>query len=159
MAKEKGLGSDSGKRIETNPLVSRLLDAGSENAITLTGFLAPSGHEGHVRLFPGLNNMSRSIEIAESDIVATVELPKSGLGAVAVWVKRDAALHHRLTEKAEACAARTTGAGAGTGLTNVRRSGLRMKVRPEARDTCTCEYICDGTQCVPCTCECLAQPQ
>lgn len=80
--------------------------------------------------------MSRSIEIAESDIVASVELPKSGLGAVAIWVKRDAALQYNLTQSAESCAG-------------------RMKVQSQARDTCTCEYYCDGTRCVPCTCNCL----
>jgi hypothetical protein len=146
---------DSGKRITPNPLVSKLLEAGSETAVTLTGFVAPSGRPGYVRLFPGLDNMSKSIEIAESDIVATVDLPKSGLGAVAIWVKRDAALHHHLIETAASCAMRTQG---GT-LTNVQRGGLRMKVRSEARDTCTCEYYCDGTHCVPCTCQCLGHPQ
>jgi hypothetical protein len=150
MAKEQ----DSGKRIKPNPVVSKLLAAGADNAIALTGFVVPAGRDGYIRLFPGLNNMSRSIEIAESDIVATVELPKSGLGAVAIWVKRDAALHYHLVEKAESGAVRTQ-SGA---LTNVRRGGLRMKVRPAApRDTCTCEYYCDGTQCVPCTSECLPQ--
>ena len=87
--------------LKANPLVSKLLEAGSENAITLTGFIAPAAREGYVRLFPGLNNMSRSIEIAESDIIATVDLPKSGLGAIAIWVKRTAALHHHLIETAE----------------------------------------------------------
>jgi len=149
MAKDEG----SGKVIKTNPLFSQLLAAGSENAVTLRGFVAPSGRNGYIRLFPGLNNMSKSIEIAESDIVATVELPKSGLGAVAVLVKRDAALHHHLIETAESCAARTQ-SGA---LTSVRRGGLRMRVQTQGRDTCTCEYYCDGTQCVPCTSQCLPQ--
>jgi hypothetical protein len=146
MAKEP----DSGKRFKTNALVSKLLEAGSENAITLTGFVTPAGREGYIRLILGLNNMSRSIEIAESDIVASVELPKSGLGAVAIWVKPDAALQHNLTMSAE-CAVRTKAGN----LTNVRRGGLRMKVQSQARDVCTCEYYCDGTQCVPCTCQCL----
>jgi hypothetical protein len=143
---------DSGKRFKTNALVSKLLEAGSENAIPLTGFVTPAGREGYIRLILGLNDMSRSIEIAESDIVASVELPKSGLGAVAIWVKPDAALQHNLTMSAE-CAVRTKAGN----LTNVRRGGLRMKVQAQARDVCTCEYYCDGTQCVPCTCQCLAR--
>ena len=147
------MAKDSGKGIKPNVVVSKLVEAGGENAITLTGFVGPAEREGYIRLFLGLNNMSRSIEIAESDIVATVDLPKSGLGAVAIWVKRDAALHHHIVERAELCAIRTQG----DELTNVRRGGLRMKVRSQARDTCTCEYYCDGTQCVPCTCNCLAQ--
>lgn len=148
MAKEPG----EGEKVRTNPLVARLAADGCEEAITLTGFIGPSARADYVRLFTGLNNMSRSIEIAKSDIVATVDLPKSGLGAVAVWVKRDAALHHHRIETAESCAARTSSGG---GLTSVRRGGLRMQVRSQARDTCTCEYYCDGTQCVPCTCNCL----
>ena len=143
-----------GKSIKTNPLVARLLEAGSEDAITLTGFVAPAARDGYVRLFPGLHNLSRSIEIAESDIIATADLPKSSLGAVALWVKRSAAIQFNLRRSAESCAVRTKSAEL---LTEVQRGGLRMKVRPEARDTCTCEYFCDGTQCVPCTCNCLAK--
>ncbi|MFC7265670.1 hypothetical protein [Streptomyces lutosisoli] len=150
MAKEPGVR----KKPEVNAMVGGLVDAGSEEAVTLTGFVAASSRAGYVRLFTGLNNMSRSIEIAESDILASVELPKSGLGAVALWVKRDAALHHHIVETAASCATRTSSGG---GFTTVRRGGLRMRVRPQARDVCTCDYICDGTQCVPCTCECLSQ--
>ena len=142
---------DSGKNLKPNALFSQLLDAGSENAVTLKGFIAPSGRDGFIRLFPGLSNMSRSIEIAETDIVATAELPKSGLGAVAILVKREASLHHHVIETAEAYAARMQ---RGT-LNSVRRGGLRMRVQAQARDVCTCEYICDGTHCVPCTSRCL----
>jgi hypothetical protein len=145
MAKEE----NSGKHIKPNALVSKIIDAGGENAITLTGFVAPAAREGYVRLFPGLNNMSKSIEIAEGDIVATFDLPKSDLGAVVILVKRDAALHYHLIESAES---RVTGA-----FSNVRRGGLRMRVRLQPRDTCTCEIICDGTHCVPCTSQCLRQ--
>ena len=77
------MAKDSGKSIKPNVVVSKLVEAGGENAITLTGFVGPAEREGYIRLFLGLNNMSRSIEIAEIDIVATVDLPKSGLGAVA----------------------------------------------------------------------------
>jgi hypothetical protein len=151
MAKEP----DSGKRIKLNPLFSKLLEAGGENGITLTGFVAPAGREGYIRLFLGLNNMSKSIEIAESDIIATVDLPKSGLGAVAILVKPDGTLHHHHIESAQSFAARPPGAP----LTNIRRGGLRMRARPVARDTCTCEYYCDGTHCVPCTSTCVTQTQ
>ncbi len=144
---------DSDKRVETNELVSRLVHAGADNAISLTGFVTPSEREGWVRLFPGLRDMAESIEIAESDVIETVELPKSGLGAVAVWVRQDANIHHHRVEKVEAYLARTTASGR---LANVRRGGLRMRVRAQSRDVCTCEYYCDGTQCVPCTSNCLA---
>jgi hypothetical protein len=144
---------DSRQDFDANPLVARLLDAGGETAIALTGFLAPSGREGYVRLFPGLDDMTRSIEIAESDVLQTVELPRSGLGAVAIWVRKDADIHHHRVEKLGAYVARSR---AGRGLISMRRSGLGMRVRAQARDTCTCEYYCDGTQCVPCTSNCIA---
>ncbi|MFF0156067.1 hypothetical protein ACFYRY_00780 [Streptomyces sp. NPDC005263] len=150
MAQEPGVS----KRARVNQVVAGLVDAGSEDTVTLTGFVTPSARKGHVRLFTGLNDMSRSIEIAESDIVASVELPKSGLGAVALYVKRDAALHHHVVETAESCADRRSSAG---GFRTVRRGGLRMRVRPQTNDVCTCEYFCDGTRCVPCTSQCLAQ--
>lgn len=151
MAKEP----DSGKALKTNALVSRLLEAGSENAVAFTGFVAPSRREGHIKLIFRLNDLSGGIEIAESDIVATADLPKSSLGAVAVWVRRDAVISQTNSTSAQGAAfPRQNGA-----LADVRRAGLRMKVRAQARDTCTCFIICDGTQCVPCTCQCLAQAQ
>lgn len=151
MAKEP----DSGKALKTNALVSRLLEAGSENAVAFTGFVAPSRREGHIKLIFRLNDLSGGIEIAESDIVATADLPRSSLGAVAVWVRRDAVISQTNSTSAQGAAfPRQNGA-----LADVRRAGLRMKVRSQARDTCTCFIICDGTQCVPCTCQCLAQVQ
>ena len=54
---------DSGKPFKTNALVSKLLEAGSETAITLTGFITQAGRQGYIRLILGLNNLSRSIEI------------------------------------------------------------------------------------------------
>jgi hypothetical protein len=136
-------------------LVSRLLEAGRENAVAFTGFVAPATREGHIRLIFRLNDLSGGIEIAEGDIVATADLPKSSLGAVAVWVRRDAVISHNTAKSAEASAFPKQN---GT-MADVRRAGLRMRVRAQARDTCTCVIICDGTQCVPCTCQCLAQPQ
>ncbi|MEQ4302916.1 hypothetical protein ABNF97_16220 [Plantactinospora sp. B6F1] len=144
-----------GVRQDNDSLVARLLEAGSEDAVTLTGYVGPGSREGYVRLFPGLTDMSKSIEIAQSDIVESVELPKSGLGAIALWVRRDAELHHHVVERAESYAARTTGRA----LEPARRGELRMMVRSHVRDVCTCEIYCDGTGCMPCTSNCLARAQ
>jgi hypothetical protein len=141
----------SGKNYKLNPLFSQL--ASSDDAITLRGFIAPSGRDGYIRLFNGLGSLSKSIEIAESDILATVDLPKSSLGAVAVLVKRQASLHHHLIETAESFSARKQNST----LNLVNRGGLRMRVKAQASDVCTCEIYCDGKHCVPCTSECLAQ--
>ena len=151
MAKEP----NTGKGLKTNTLVSRLLEAGSENAVAFTGFVAPATREGHIKLIFRLNDLSGGVEIAESDIVATAELPKSSLGAVAVWVRRDAVISQTSATSAQGAAfPRQSGT-----MADVRRAGLRMRVRGQARDTCSCIIICDGTHCVPCTCQCLAQPQ
>ena len=146
---------DAERRLKTNALVSRLLDAGSENAVAFTGFVGQASRPGYVRLIFRLNDLAGGIEIAESDIVATAELPNSSLGAVAVWVKSDAVIKESSARPAAAVAfPRRSGA-----MTDIQRAGLRMRVRAQARDTCTCIIICDGTTCVPCTCQCLAQPQ
>lgn len=151
MAKEP----NSGNRLKTNPLVSRLLEAGSENAVAFTGFVGPATREGYVKLIFRLNDLSSGVEIAESDILASAELPKSSLGAVAVWVRRDAVISQNSAKRAEASAfPRRSGT-----MANVARAGLRMRVRAQENDTCTCYIFCDGTQCVPCTCQCLAQAQ
>ncbi|WP_280301503.1 hypothetical protein [Nocardia neocaledoniensis] len=141
----------SEEALEPNPLVSRLLAADAESAITLIGFTGPAGREGFLRVFPMIHDMSRSIEVAKSDVLRVEKLQKSDFGAVAVWVRRTAELHHHLIEQGESYAARTRACM----LRDVNRDGLRMKAREipaEPRDVCTCEYYCDGTRCVPCTC-------
>lgn len=141
--------------LDPNPLVSRLLDVDADSAIMLMGFIGPADREEFTRLFPKMFDVSQSIDIARADILRVVKLPNSELGRVAIWVSRDADLHHHVIEKAESYSARTRacleGANRG-GLEGVNRGGLRMKIRSMDRDVCTCYYYCDGTQCVPCTC-------
>lgn len=146
---------DAAGRLKTNTLVSRLIDAGSENAVAFTGFVGPASREGHVRLIFRLNDLAGGIEVAERDIIATADLPNSSLGAIAIWVKPDAVINKTSAKQAAAVAfPRRPGT-----MADVQRAGLRMRVRAQARDTCTCIIICDGTTCVPCTCQCLAQAQ
>ena len=147
---------DAARRLKTNALVSRLLDSGSENAVAFTGFVGQASRPGHVRLIFRLNDLAGGIEIAESDIVATADLPNSSLGAVAIWVKPDAVINQISAKPAVAVAfPRRPGQ-----MADIQRAGLRMRVRAQTRDdTCTCIIICDGTTCVPCTCQCLAQAQ
>ena len=133
-----------------NPLVSELLESNADSSVMLRGFPALAGRSDFVRLFPNLDEMWRSIEIAEADILKSAKLPKSELGAVAIWVSRDAELHHHIIETASAWSERNRAC-----LTEASRGGLKMKTRAMARDTCTCEYYCDGTRCVPCTSNCV----
>ena len=144
---------DAARRLKVNPLVSRLLDAGSQDAVAFTGFVGPASREGRMRLIFRLNDLAGGIEIAERDIVATADLPKSSLGAVAIWVRQDAVIDHRSAKQAAAASfPRRSGK-----MADVQRAGLRMKVRAQARDECdACMCIVD---CATCTCKCLARPQ
>ena len=145
---------DAARRLKVNPLVSRLLDAGSEDAVAFTGFVGPASREGHVRLIFRLNDLAGGIEIAERDIVATADLPKSSLGAVAIWVRQDAVINQRSAKQAAAAAFPRR---PDTTMADIQRAGLRMKVRAQARDECdACMCIVD---CATCTCKCLARPQ
>jgi hypothetical protein len=145
--------SDDG--LDPNPLVSRLLDANAESGVMVLGFIGPSDREEFIRVFPKIHDVSQSIDIAKADILEVVHIPNSELGRVAIWVSRDADLHHHVIEKSEAYSARTRACLESTnrrGLNDVIRGGLKMKVQSMDRDVCTCYYYCDGTRCVPCTC-------
>ena len=121
---------DAARRLKTNALVSRLLNAGSENAVAFTGFVGPASREGHVRLIFRLNDLAGGIEIAERDIIATADLPNSSLGAVAIWVKRDAVINQSSAKQAAAVAfPRRPGS-----MADIQRAGLRMRSKsPGAR--------------------------
>ncbi|SIT58659.1 conserved hypothetical protein [Mesorhizobium prunaredense] len=77
--------------LRTHPLLSRLLDV-SPNVRAFRGYVGPRKDNGRVRLYPSLGDLSFSIEINESDIVASGAAPESLLphGGTVIWVKPDA---------------------------------------------------------------------
>ncbi|MCZ8382105.1 hypothetical protein O6P37_24870 [Mycobacterium sp. CPCC 205372] len=141
-----------GKAFTPNPVFSRVLAAvGDGGAVALTGFVVESARQNFLRLLFGLDEKQASVEVSRDDVVEIAELSTFDLGASVVWVRRGALIHHGVTVPVEDFLARWR---AGQQVTT-RRSGLTMRTRSQARDTCTCEYYCDGTQCVPCTCNCV----
>ncbi len=81
----------SGRDIEINPLLARLLSHGVD-AIVLRGYVGPSKKEGTIRLYPTLGFLNVFIDIGLDDIVETAPAPTTVLphNGTIVWVKSDA---------------------------------------------------------------------
>jgi hypothetical protein len=81
----------SGRDLETNPLLSRLLSHGVD-AIVFRGYVGPSKKEGTIRLYPTLGFLNVFIEIGLDDVVETAPAPTTLLphGGTIVWVRSDA---------------------------------------------------------------------
>jgi hypothetical protein len=148
MAKE----GTSGRKIRQDPRLARLLAEGTGNVTILRGFAGPSERDGYIRLFPSLADLSRSVEIAEADIIDSADVPHNDLGKIMVWVKRDSKVTFNQSNTSD------YGPGVGrrperrVGLTEQRTGRLRMQVRTareDPDDTCVC--ICS---CGTCTCNC-----
>jgi hypothetical protein len=144
-------------RFTTNEVFTRLAASGNENALALSGYAVESDRPGYLKLILGINELSETIEIAFEDVVETAGLRSFDLGASVVWVRRGALIHHGKTEPVEDYLANWR---AGKSVM-IKRRGLRMKTRLNARDArevCYCDppvSICQG--CQPCTCNCIQQ--
>jgi hypothetical protein len=158
---EKKRSSDGALR--ENPLVAQLIAQGAETAMTLRGFVGSSAREGYVRLYPRLQNLSDSIEIARADILHSMEAPQSVLGGVILWVKKDAKIavtRVGVSEPAGTPAENLVDlrkGPAGTppeNLVELRKGRLRMRVRPQQAHA-----VC-FSHCMDCIswCSCLVHP-
>jgi hypothetical protein len=85
-----------------NDVLKKLVAAGA--AIALRGYIGPSSTNERITLFPSLDDLSYSIEIASSDVVHFETLPEVLLphGGIVVWVKNDAEITHRRVERVTA---------------------------------------------------------
>lgn len=140
--------------LRENAVVRTLLDRGAERAMLFRGWVGPSTREGHIRLYPRLGDLSQSLEIARADIIHSTEEPQAVLGAVVVWVNKDAKIVVHRVE--------TPGAPAATALQKpasyageIRRGRLRMRIRARAAGDDTCVCICS---CGTCECRCIVIP-
>ena len=79
------------QHLRAHPLLSRLLEVGA-NVRAYRGYVGPDKDSGRVRLYPSLGDLSFSIEINKSDIVASAAAPESLLphGGTVIWVRPDA---------------------------------------------------------------------
>jgi hypothetical protein len=77
--------------LRPHPLLSRLLEVGP-NVRAFRGYVGPDRDNGRVRLYQSLGDLSFSIEISKSDIVASAAAPESLLphGGTVIWVRPDA---------------------------------------------------------------------
>jgi hypothetical protein len=137
--------SSSSGEIQVNPLIAALLEKGAETGMMLQGYVGPSPNEGYLRLYPVLGNLRKTIDVARADILHSVESPRSGLGAIIVWVKKDAQLVISRVESS----ATTEAAPRRARYVDVNKGRLRMRVRSQWRGSDVCQSVCDT-----CTSQC-----
>jgi hypothetical protein len=126
----------SAKNLRENPLVATLLAQGVQSAVKLRGFVGPSPHADRIRLFPRLDNLSECVEIPRAAVIHSLKAPGSALGAVIIWVRKDATLTTlRLSETAAP-------AQAGPQMEEVRKGRLRMRMRRQQADDPICFSVC-----------------
>lgn len=129
--------ADKYPEFEENPLIAELLARGAENAKVLQGFIGPSRDDGHITLYQSLERLGDTVEIRREDVLHSVRSPRSGLGAVILWIKEDAQLSVRKTHAED----RRPTAGPGS-LREVAKGRLRMRMRPVAAADEVCFSVC-----------------
>jgi hypothetical protein len=147
---------NSGRGIEVNPLLSRLLSHGVDASV-LRGYVGPSKKDGIIRLYPTLGFLHLYYEIEEDDIVDTAPAPTTALphNGTIVWVKSDAevVVHGdtvvtvpvRTLKRSRAAAEETAPASDAAKYVDVVRGRLRMSVPAVARGDDVC------ASCDPCS--------
>jgi hypothetical protein len=138
-------------QIPENPLVLHLLERGVGEARLLRGFVGPSRSEGSIAIYQRLNRLSDFVEIARSDILHFVPAPGSELGALLLWVKKDATLSIRRLEPRVIFEAGKPPVDGSQRFKELSNGRLRMRMR--VRDDDTCASVCS---CETCTCTCAA---
>jgi hypothetical protein len=154
--------------LRAHPLLSRLLDVGA-NVRAFRGYVGPERDRERLRLYPSLGDLSFSIEINKSDIVASAAAPETLLphGGTVIWVKPDAevvchgdrintvvarrARQAGAQSVSAAYAERSTAAGR---LVEVQKGRLNIQLRPRVMSSCA---SCSCSSCEPhpgCTSTC-----
>ena len=144
------------RNLRENPLVGQLIAQGAETAMMLRGFIGPAARKGYVRLYPRLQNLSDSIEIALGDILHSVEAPQSALGAVILWVNKDAKVSINRVGIAEPISTQVENLAnlrkgpinpQHANLVELRRGRLRMRISAQQARVCQspiCPNICQS---------------
>jgi hypothetical protein len=120
--------------------------------IALLGYIGPSPKEGVVRLHPRLGDLSVSIDIDATSILATREAPATALplGGVIVWVSRTADVTFRRTRTVSATALqvkRFFGASPAAQASSSDPSDrLNIRVRPDVPPVYECD-VCTSKEC------------
>ena len=128
--------------------------------IALLGYIGASPKEGVVRLHPRLGDLSVSIDIGATDILATREAPAATLplGGVIVWVSRTADVTFRRTRTVAATAQQVRRFFSARPAVEASRydprDRLNIRVRPDVPpvyecDTCTSRECGGSSHCLP----------
>jgi hypothetical protein len=96
---------DSGAKLTAHPTVEKLVgdNSGFSSGMTVRGYVGPSMSEDRVTVFPTLDDLSQSFELARADVLAVDDAPDSQLpnGGKVIWVKSDAVITRRNTKTAQ----------------------------------------------------------
>jgi len=156
-----------------HPLLNRLLEVGPD-VRAFRGYVGPSKDRGRVKLYPSLGDLSFSIEIDRSDIVASAAAPESLLphGGTVIWVRPDAEVRCQgdrintvAARRPRQAAARDTAIAsvadtrrAGS-LVEVQKGRLSIQLRPRVMSSCA-SCSCSSCETNPsCTSTCNTIPQ
>lgn len=163
MADREPTASDDGPRPQAELVEIRSKGFEAADVIALAGYVGAPPSDGVVRLHPGLDDMSTSIDIAASDILATRDGPTTSmpLGGVIVWLSRTADVTYRRTRTVLATAQqvrRFFGAGPAMGP-ETAGDRLNIQLQPMARRGVPPIYIppevCNPCQSTNCRSQCL----
>jgi hypothetical protein len=151
--------------LSAHPLLNRLLEAGP-NLRAFRGYVGPNKDNERVRLYPSLGDLSFSIEVNKSDIVASAPAPESLLphGGTVIWVKPDAEIvchgdrintvAARRPRQAAASSANVHEMQKAGGLVEVQTGRLNIQLRPRVMSSCA-SCSCSSCETHPsCTSNC-----
>jgi hypothetical protein len=98
-------GSSKSESLTVHPTIKKLVgdQSGLAKVLTLKGYIGPSSSQDRVTLFPSLDDLSLSFELARADVLAVEDAPESQLpnGGKVIWVKSDAVITRRNTRTAQ----------------------------------------------------------
>jgi hypothetical protein len=145
--------------LQEHPVLSKLAREGASDATTFWGYVGPSRGEDLVTLYPSLENLSDSFEIARADILHVEDVPESVLlfGAKVVWVRREARINRGQVAPAQGVARQRPAASPEADepqgdVVEVRKGRLRMQMRPRGAEA-DCSSPC--ATCRDCSSVCI----
>jgi hypothetical protein len=135
---------------ETNLDAKLLATEEVANTMSLRGYVGPTTTEGRVTLYPRINDLSESLEIAGGDILHSTDVSESFLpyGAKIIWVKKDANIIHRRGETIGNVKDPETKAN----LVEVRKGRLHIQIRSMPAAQCNSCFSCQN--CLRCVSRC-----
>jgi hypothetical protein len=91
--------------LSTHPTVDKLVGdhSGLANGMILRGYVGPSKSDDCITIFPSLDDLSQSFELARADVLAVDDAPEAQLpnGGKVIWVRSDAVITRRNTKSAQ----------------------------------------------------------